>query len=184
MRVSTTDPQAKKMKMGHGGFGPAYNLQMAVDTESRFIVGLDVVNKNNDFDQLPSMFNQVKDRYDKVAKEWLVDQGYLAHKHIIDTQKRGCKVFVNPSKVSRKNAFEPHEGEDNELAEWRVRMGTDEAKEIYKDRASNSEWANAGMRNRGMKQLLVRGIDSVKSVLCLHVLTHNILRATKLGFSW
>lgn len=189
MRVSTTDPEAKKMKMGNGGFNPAYNMQLAVDTESRFIVGNIVVNKNNDFDQMPPMIRQVEDRYAKIADEWLVDQGYLVHDHIINAQKRGCKVFVNPSKVGKskvgkKNAYEPHEGEDDELAEWRVRMGTDEAKEIYKDRASNSEWANAGMRNRGMKQLLVRGLNSVKSLLCLHTLTHNILRAVKLGYAW
>lgn len=184
MRVSTTDPEAKKMKMGNGGFNPAYNMQLAIDTGSRFIVGNIVVNKNNDFDQMPRMFHQVEDRYAKIADEWLVDQGYLVHDHISNIQKRGCKVFVNPSKVGKKNAYELHEGEDNELAEWRVRMGTDEAKEIYKDRASNSEWANAGMRNRGMKQLLVRGLNSVKSVLCLHTLTHNILRAVKLGYVW
>jgi len=184
MRVSTTDPEAKKMKMGNGGFNPAYNMQLAVDTESRFIVGNIVVNKNNDFDQMLPMFNQVKDRFAKIVHEWLVDQGYLVHDYIRNIQKQGCKVFVNPSKVGKKNAYEPHEGEDNELTEWRVRMGTDEAKEIYKDRASNSEWANAGMRNRGLKQLLVRGIDNVKAVLCLHTLTHNILRAIKLKFAW
>jgi len=184
MRVSTTDPEAKKMKMGNGGFNPAYNMQLAVDTESRFIVGNIVVNKGNDFNQMPPMINQVEDRYAKIADEWLVDQGYLVHDHISNTQKRGYKVFVTPSKVGKKNAYEPHDGEDNELAEWRVRMGTDEAKEIYKDRASNSEWANAGMRNRGMKQLLVRGINNVKSVLSLHTLTHNILRAVKLEYVW
>ncbi len=185
MRVSTTDPEAKKMKMSNGGFNPAYNMQLAIDTESRFIIGNMVVNKNNDFDQMPPMFNQVEDRYAKTADEWLVDQGYLVHSHIINVQKRGCKVFVNPSsKVGKKDVYKPHEGEDNELSEWRVRMGTDEAKEIYKDRASNSEWANAGMRNRGLKQLLVRGINNVKSLLCLHTLTHNILRAVKLGYIW
>lgn len=184
MRVSTTDPEAKKMKMGNGGFNPAYNMQLAVDTESRFIVGNIVVNKNNDFDQMLPMVNQVEERYNKIADEWLVDQGYLVHNHISNVQKRGCRVFVHPSKAGKKNVYEPHEGEDCELTEWRVRMGTDEAKEIYKDRASNSEWANAGMRNRGLKQLLVRGLDKIKSVLSLHTLTHNILRAIKLGYAW
>jgi len=184
MRVSITDPEAKKMKMGNGGFNPAYNMQLAVDTESRFIVGNIVVNKNNDFDQMPHMINQIEDRYGRIADEWLVDQGYLVHDHISNTQKRGCKVFVNPSKMGKKNAYVPHEGEDNELAEWRVRMGTDEAKEIYKDRASNSEWANAGMRNRGLKQLLVRGLKNAKSALSLHTLTHNLLRAVKMGYFW
>ncbi len=184
IRVSTTDPEAKKMKMGNGGYNPAYNMQLAVDTESRFIVGNFVVNKNNDYNQMLPMFNQVENRYAKIVDEWLVDQGYLAHKHISAVQKRGCKVFVDPSKSGKKNAYEPHAGEDMELAEWRVRMGTDEAKETYKDRASTSELANAGLRNRGMNQLNVRSVNGAQSVLCLHTLTHNILRAVKLNYAW
>lgn len=39
-RASTTDPQARVMKLANGGFGPAYNLQFATDTESRLIVGV------------------------------------------------------------------------------------------------------------------------------------------------
>lgn len=188
VRSSTTDPEARKMKMGHGGFGPAYNMQIAIDTKSRFIVGIDVVNKNNDYGQLSVMFDQVKNRYNTTPERWLVDQGYLEHKDIIKVQKSDCDVYVNP-KTKRKDgteesAYQIHEAEHEELAKWRVRMGMDEAKEIYKDRASNSEWANAGMRNRGLRQLLVRGLNNVKSVLCLHAITHNVLRAIKLDYAW
>ncbi len=183
IRVSTTDPEAKKMKMANGGFNPAYNMQLAVDTESRFIVGNFVINKGNDFDQLPSMFNQFKNRYAKIPNEYLVDQGYLVNDNIENAEKLGSKMYVNP-KVGKINPYEPREDESKELGEWRIRMGTDEAKEIYKDRASNSEWANAGMRNRGLKHILVRGLNNVKGVLNLHVLTHNILRAIKLGYCW
>lgn len=188
VRSSTTDPEARKMKMGHGGFSPAYNMQIAIDTKSRFIVGIDVVNKNNDYGQLLVMFDQLKDRYNAVPERWLVDQGYLDHQDIIKVQRSGCNVYVNP-KTKRKddmkeNVYEIHEKEHEELAKWRVRMGMDEAKEIYKDRASNSEWANAGMRNRGLRQLLVRGLKNVQSVLSLHSLTHNVLRAIKLNYAW
>lgn len=188
VRSSTTDPEARKMKMGHGGFSPAYNMQIAIDTKSRFIVGVDVINKNNDYGQLPVMFEKVKNMYDKVPEKWLVDQGYLEHQDIIKVQKAGCEVYVNP-KTKRKDDVkqcvnEIHENEHEELAKWRIRMGMDEAKEIYKDRASNSEWANAGMRNRGLRQLSVRGLKNVKNVLNLHALTHNVLRAIKLNYAW
>jgi hypothetical protein len=174
------------MKMGNGGFNPAYNMQIAVDTESRFIVGTDVTNKGNDFGEMPKMFMQITENYGKAPQEWLVDQGYLDHGDIIKIAKNGCKVYVHPREgkklKTRKNQkpYEPHYGEAEELTEWRIRMGMEETKEIYKDRASNSEWANAGMRNRGLKQLLVRGINNVKSVLSLHAITHNLLRAIKL----
>lgn len=184
IRASTTDPTARKMKMGYGGFNIAYNFQLAVDTTSRFIVGWEVLNKNNDYGQLPRMFTQVKNRFNTLIEQWLVDQGYLDSQNIISVQKQGCKVYVNPSKAGKIDPNTTRKNEHSELGEWRVRMGTAEAKEIYKDRASNSEWANAGMRNRGLRQLLVRGMKAVKGVLCLQVMTHNIVRAVKLGYSW
>lgn len=184
IRASTTDPKARKMKMSNGGFNSAYNLQIAVDTESRFIIGNYVTNRGSDYGELFPMFSKIKNKYSKVVREWLVDQGYLDHQDIIETQKSGCKVYVNPKEQTKKNPNESRSGEDCELAEWRVRMGMDEAKEIYKDRAATSEWVNAGMRNRGLRQLLVRGLVNVSSVLSLHALTHNISRAVKLGYSW
>jgi transposase len=184
VRASTTDPQARKMKMSNGGFNPAYNFQAAVDTKSRFIVGHYVTNKNHDFDELIPMFNIIKNKCGKIAGEWLVDQGYLDHNNIIQVQKKGCKVYVHPRQKGKQSPNIPRQGEHCELVEWRIRMGMEEAKEVYKDRAATSEWVNAGMRNRGLKNLLVRGINAVSSVLSLHVLTHNILRANKLGFAW
>lgn len=182
IRASTTDPKSRKMKMNHGGFSPAYNFQIAVDTESRMIVGSYTTNRGSDYGELFPMFNKIKNKLKKTPQQWLVDQGYLFHQDIIKTQKLGCKVYVNPKEKKAKNEIHPEE--DSELAEWRVRMGMDEAKEIYKDRAATSEWVNACMRNRGLNRLLVRGINCVNNMLNLHVLTHNIQRAIKLGFSY
>ena len=42
LRVSTTDPEARVMKMPNGGYNPAVNVQLATDTESRAIVGVEV----------------------------------------------------------------------------------------------------------------------------------------------
>jgi hypothetical protein len=43
-RVSTTDPEARVMKMANGGYNPAYNLQFSTDTVSRIIVGVQATN--------------------------------------------------------------------------------------------------------------------------------------------
>src|SRR5437660_114382 len=47
-RASTTDPQARRMKMPDGGTRPAYNAQLATDTASGIIVGVDIVNEGVD----------------------------------------------------------------------------------------------------------------------------------------
>ena len=44
-RTSTTDPDARKMKMANGGYDPAFNVQFATDGDSRVIVGVDVTNE-------------------------------------------------------------------------------------------------------------------------------------------
>jgi transposase len=184
IRASTTDPESRKMKMANGGFNPAYNMQLAVDTNTRYIVRGYAIGKGNDFGELAVMNKEIIKLYNKAPGQHLVDQGYLDHDSIIETQKNGTKVYVNPSKVGNKDPFTRRENEPEMIGEWRERMGTEEAKEVYKDRASTSELANAGMRNRGLKQLLVRGIENVQSVLNLHVITHNILRAMRLRHAW
>ena len=47
-RVSTTDPDARVMKMPGREFRPAYNLQFATDVDSQVIVAVAVVNRGND----------------------------------------------------------------------------------------------------------------------------------------
>jgi transposase len=81
-RVSTTDAEATVMKMGDGGFRPAYNAQFTTDTEDQVIVGVEAATVGTDMAQLSPMVEQVGERYGKHPKEWLVDGGYPAHEQI------------------------------------------------------------------------------------------------------
>ena len=63
---------------------------------------------------------------------------------------------------------------------WRERMGTDQAKAIYKERAATAECVNAQARGRGLLRLLVRGLAKVKAIALWHALAHNLLRAATL----
>ena len=49
---STTDPDARVMKMGDGGFRPAVNVQFATTCKEQVIVGMDVINIDSPFDEL------------------------------------------------------------------------------------------------------------------------------------
>ena len=73
--------------------------------------------------------------------------------------------------------------EDSEaVAAWRQRMGTDETKEIYKQRAATAETVNADAKeHRGLDSLAVRGLDKVLGSAALFALTYNILRLITLG---
>ncbi len=71
-------------------------------------------------------------------------------------------------------------GDSDAIAGWREPMGTNEAKEIYKQRAPTAECPNAGCRNRGLLQFLVRGLQKVKAVVLWQALAHNFQRTRDL----
>ena len=59
-------------------------------------------------------------------------------------------------------------------------MGTDEAKELYKDRAATAECVNAIARNRGLQRFGVRGPDRARAITLWFALAHNLMRTVAL----
>ena len=182
-RVSTTDPEATVMKMGDGGFRPAYNIEFSTACDHQVIVGVDVVTVGSDQGQLPPMLDQIEKRFAKRPKEALVDGGVASHEDIEAVQsgvggKAVCKVYAPVLKPKKEGVdrHAPHADDSPEVAEWRQRMGTEEAKEIYKQRAATAECVNAQARKRGLVRLLVRGREKVKSVALWFATAHNMAR--------
>ena len=200
-RASTTDAQARVMKMGDGGFRPAFNVQFATTCADQVIVGMDVVNAGSDMAQLAPMVQQVQQRLGKSPEQWLVDGGYPAHEQIdaVSDKTAVCAPVPQPkskkekkdSKDEQGNAVQqddapadPHQpkaGDSEAVASWRVRMGSEEAKALYKQRAATAECVNAQARNRGLLRMPVRGLAKVRCVVGLFVLAHNLMRMAKLA---
>jgi transposase len=183
-RCSTTDPTATVMKMADGGFRPAYNFQFSTATDSQVIVGVGVETTGSDAGQMVPMVEQVKGRYDTVPGEVLVDGGFAQHDQIetVSGPGMGCTVYapVPKPKDPQVDRHAPKPGDSAAVAAWRARMGTEEAKAIYKGRAATAECVNAQARGRGLLQLLVRGLAKVKAIALWHALAHNLLRAASL----
>lgn len=59
-KASTSDPEARKMKMPDGGFRPAYNIQVVADTRSRAILAVDVTDQGTDLQQSEPMRQEVQ----------------------------------------------------------------------------------------------------------------------------
>jgi len=180
-RVSTTDPQARVMKMGDGGFRPAYNVQFATTTDqARVIVGVDVNNRGSDMGQSTALLEQIERRTGLRPKELLVDGGYAEHAAIDRAAEQGTTVYAPTPKPREGDTRDPHaprEGDSPSVGAWRQRMGTDEAKEIYKLRAATAETVNADAKcHRGLDHLGVRGRDKALGSACLFALTYDILR--------
>jgi transposase len=182
-RASSTDGEARVMKMADGGFRPAYNVQLATVTDSQVIIGVDVCNIGSDLGRLSPMLDQVEQRYGQRPDKWLVDGGYARHDAIEDADAQGTTVYapVPKPKDPNRSPYEPLADDSTIIARWRERMGCSEAKEIYKQRAATAECVNAIARGRGLQQFVVRGLQKVKAVALWYALAHNLMRTVALA---
>lgn len=181
VRTSTTDPDARRMKMADGGTRPAVNVQFASDSEARVIVGVEVSNDGTDGSKLPPMLDQIEDRYGIIPKRALVDSAYATKDSVQQSESVGTAVIstVPRSEQLRKHGKDPHQrqkGDSDEYEAFRQRMAQGEFQELYKKRPSVAEFPNADCRNRGLTQLRVRGLLKAKAVALWHALTFNFLR--------
>jgi transposase len=191
-RSSTTDADASNMKMGDGGFRPAYNVQFATDCASQVIVGVQTVTAGSDMAQLAPMVEQVEKRLGQAPDQWLVDGGFPGHGQI-DAVAGKTEVYApvpraRPPKgrdddepPAPGSEFAPKPGDSPAVAQWRQRMNSDLAREIYKDRAATAECVNAQARNRGLLRMPVRGLAKVRCVVRLYALAHNLMRMATLA---
>lgn len=181
-RVSTTDPDARVMKVADGGFRPSYNVQFSTDTSHQIIVGVDVINEGSDQNQLAPMLEQIHERTGEYPDNALVDGGFVNQNEIKNSDSKNVTVYapVPKPRDTKRDRYQPMKSDSKPVADWRIRMGTDEAKEIYKDRAATAECVNAIAHNRGLCQFAVRGLKKVKAVTLWFALAHNVMREASL----
>jgi transposase len=184
-RVSTTDPEARVMKMADSGFRPAYNLQFATDTESRIIVGVGASSAGTDSQQLEPMLAEIERRTGKLPAQHLVDGGYLNFAAVEHAAARGVEVFCPPraNRTYHIDPLSPQPGDSAAIAEYRERMGSAQGKQIYLERAATAETVNADLKTwRGLDRLLLRGSAKVLMVATWSALGYNLMRSIKMGW--
>jgi len=181
-RASTTDPDARIMKMSDGGFRPGYNIQVATDVDARVIVGVRVITSSSDNGQVIPMLNEIERRTGRPPERWLVDGGYVNHASLDEATRRGS-LLVAPVMAAKNGraATVPRRGDSIAVALWRVRMAREEMKQLYKQRAATAEWVNADARtHRTLAQSGVRGLIKVHTWVLWAALAHNLLRTMHL----
>lgn len=183
-RVSSTDPEARVMKMADGGFRPAYNVQIASDTKSRLIVDLDVVRQGHDFGEAPPRMEALERRLGRRPKELLVDGGFASLATIDALEEKGIAVYapVMRRKNARVAVGRRRASDSRHVARWRRRMATKQAKAIYIERGAVAETVNADLRRwRGLTFFNVRGLKKVKCAAMWSAITYNLIRWIALG---
>jgi len=169
-------------------FRPAFNAQFAATTDAaRAIVGVSVTNRGGGQGQTTPMLEPIEARTGVRPTELLVDGAYSSHDAIDQATAAGVTLYAPVPKPGTKASetpdpppIDPHlpkPSDRDAVAAWRVRMGTDEAKQIYKQRAATAETVNADAKaHRGMAATALRGLAKVTGCACLFALTYNILR--------
>lgn len=182
-RVSTTDPEARVMKMPDGGFRPAYNIELATvkapGKAHGIIVGVTVTSEGTDAGQAVPMEQQVERRTGQRPGDYLFDGGFATRDAITALERQGITVYAPvrlPRNKPEAERYQPRPGDSPEVVQWRQRMATEEAKAIYKGRGALAEWANAQVRQLGVSQFTVRGLAKVTTVMLLVAVAHNLLR--------
>lgn len=175
-RVSTTDPDARIMKMADGGYRPAYNVHLATDMDSRALLGVAVTNVGDDHAAFVPMFTQIAQRTGQWPRAAVVDGGVSTTAAITTLAAHDVTVYAPIRK--QKGVIDPGaacQGDSPAVAAWRARMVTADAKAVYKMRGSVAEWVNADARtHRTLTRLAVRGLTKVHLWALWLALAHNM----------
>jgi transposase len=176
-RVSTTDPEARVMKMADGGYRPAYNVQLATDVDGRAIVGVAVTNVGSDRASLLPMLADIQTRTGRLPAAALIDGGCFTRATITDAAAVGVRVYAPLSTRRGGPTATPRRTDSGALRAWRHRMRTPEAQEVYKARAATAEWIHADARtHRTLAGIPVRGLRKVHTWALWIALAHNMVR--------
>jgi len=175
-RASTTDADARVMKMPDGGFRPGYNIQLATAGSElggpRTVVGVLVTNTGSDMGSITPMLKDIKARTGQLPRQLLADANHAKHSCVEVATRAGVEVFMAIPKHEQ-SAKTPG---SLEVEAWRERMKTDEAKRVYRSRAGLCELSNAHLKcHHGTDSVLVRGLARVTCVALFGAIAANIL---------
>jgi transposase len=178
-RASTTDPQARVMKMADGGFRPAYNCQIASVADGQIAIAVDVTAVGSDRGLMRPMLERLTRLYRR-PKRYLVDGGFNKNEDIEWAAAEGIKIY-GPAANSkhRTDPYTPRRDDGPGMVAWRRRMNSPHGKSVYKRRAPG-ECINARFRNWGLRQFTVRGRKKVLTVLRWFALANNVLAGHRL----
>ncbi len=187
-----TDPDSRIMKNStNGGFDQHYNVQVAVDQDSLFIVGNTLSNHPGDtyeaiptVDAIPPEIGQ--------PKAAALDKIYFAPKNIQELEARAIDPFIatgrEPHHKSWRERFaqtvEPPPDEASLIVKMAYKLQTEIGKAIYGLRKSTVEPVIGIIKEvLGFRQFSLRGLAVAAGEWCLVCLAWNLKRLHRLTTS-
>ncbi|MFL4968138.1 MAG: IS1182 family transposase [Xanthobacteraceae bacterium] len=182
-RASTTDPDARVMKMADGGFRPAYNVQVVSAAEQQIVVDVAPCTTGSDRGLMRPRLEAVRARLGRKPGRYLVDGGFTAAADVEWAHLDGIEIYYPPTQSKHgTDPFKPRRDDGPGVLAWRSRMASEEGKAQYR-RRSICECIHARWRNWDLHQITVRGIAKVTAVVLWFALANNILQGHRLAIA-
>jgi transposase len=104
-RASETEPEARMMKHGDGGFAASYNLQTTADAEHKIVLNVELTQEANDQQQLQPAVERLRQQGPETAQV-IVDGGYITQDNILAMAQAGVDLIgpqLNPEQQRQRN---------------------------------------------------------------------------------
>lgn len=179
-QTNFTDPDSHIMKCADGSFQQAYNVQVAVDTESLLIVASHVTNHPTDVLHLPVVLETVKRNMGAVPRMVSADAGYYSQRNIAAVQEVGAEPFIPPEKMRHHAPLSPSPRGRipkglTEKERMRRKLRTSRGRRIYLKRMASVEPVFAHIKERrSFRRFSLRGLGKVAGEWDLVALAHNL----------
>ena len=122
-RASTTDPDARTMKMADGGFRPAYNVQVTSVAGEQIVAAVDVIQTGAERGVIRPTLQRLQARLGRHPKRHLVDGGFSSAEDIEWAHGEGIAVHCPP--IASKHGtdpYRPRRADGPGVLAWRARL--------------------------------------------------------------
>jgi hypothetical protein len=180
-----TDPDSRIMKNSNNdGFDQHYNVQAAVDQDSRLIVGNTVSNHPNDKGEAIPTVDAIPAEVGK-PKAAALDNGYFSPTNIEELETRGIDPYIATGQDRHHQSWqerfaqqpEPPAEDASPIVKMAYKLKTDIGKLIYGLRKSTVEPVIGIIKETlGFRQFSLRGLVGVAGEWCLVCLAYNLKR--------
>ena len=93
VRVSMSEPEARRMKHGDGGIAPSYNVQVSTDAQAGVIVGVEVSQSSDDASCLGPAMDAVKENMGRYPQQAVSDGGFTNREAIGEMEDRQIDFY-------------------------------------------------------------------------------------------
>ena len=176
-----TDPESRIMQMGEGAVDQADNCQAAVDSHAQIIVAAAATAAPNDNQQVRPMTEQRQQNLGAVPRQLSADVGYYSEANVLWRRAQGIDDYLCPDRLPHGQSPPAARGRISKelplIDRVRRKLRTRVGRAIYGLRQHLPEPVFGRMkRGRGLRQLLVRGRDTVNGEWLLWCTAHNLLK--------